>query len=634
MLPQAVLPQAVLPQAVLPQAVLPQAVLPQAILPRAVLPKAILPKAVLPKAARPLVSYICDSTDNVPEGSPVVPASTWTSDDRVFETARKWIRDCEEQHPECRHVSTPQTEYPTRLLHIESTSTVPRVRLVSQKHGEQRYEQPPMTGHYVSLSHCWGQKHFNTLTSLTLSDYLNSVPWEKLPLTFRDAIQFAAKLGISWIWIDALCILQGKDEASREDWLYEASRMREVYKNAYFNISATASRDSSEGVYRARDDTIAWVDRVTLNTEELLGGPSARAMTGEVSTSQQLPRCTILDLSFWQTYVDTAPVNVRSWVFQERLLAPRVIHFCEDQIAFECRVSDRAECRPDGLPHYQMHGNEIIDGARLKSFNAATGRRLRLARLRGKYSSELELEEVADPEDPRFKRLYYYELWKRIVDSYTKMQITEEKDRLIALSGIAREMASEMDSQGLKDKYIAGMWQQSIAQQLLWHVNEGTGDMRQPYQDSRPRDRNGRFIYRAPSFSWGSVESRRGVSFPDPTDARPLIRVNVVRLIYERGKESTDTYGLLTDGYIVLKGVLRKIELTDTKAPRAKPTITNKLHVRVPSQGDQTQSDSRPYQQTTYFVSLGIYVSMPCITRPYADYTNTSKATLYEKVSD
>ncbi|KAJ4253945.1 hypothetical protein NW762_010344 [Fusarium torreyae] len=64
-------------------------------------------------------------------------------------------------------------------------------------------------------------------TSSNLEAYTASLPID-LPKTFVDAIQVARALGIPYIWIDSLCIVQD----SPEDWKHEASRMAQVYANA------------------------------------------------------------------------------------------------------------------------------------------------------------------------------------------------------------------------------------------------------------------------------------------------------------------------------------------------------------------------------------------------------------------
>jgi hypothetical protein len=65
-----------------------------------------------------------------------------------------------------------------------------------------------------------------------------------LPKTFQDAICVTRRLGIKYLRIDALCIIQD----SEEDWRREASLMERVYAEAYLNIAATASKRWFGGV--------------------------------------------------------------------------------------------------------------------------------------------------------------------------------------------------------------------------------------------------------------------------------------------------------------------------------------------------------------------------------------------------
>ena len=442
------------------------------------------------------------------------------------------------------------------------------IKLVTRK--DDVGNQPDMEGPYVTLSHRWGRKPFLKLTRQTLRTFFDGIPLSTLPCTFQDVIKVTCELGLRWLWIDALCIIQ-EDDGLR-DWLEESASMEKVYANSYCNISATAAMDSSEGLFSSRDTNWNWVETVTLNTKDIREG------------TQENVSCTILDPFFWPKYVDDAPVNRRSWVYQERLLAPRVLHWCRDQIAFECREGNRAECRPDELPHFRLRSGTLVDDVRLKSVDIEAGKQLRVIR-EGSSNSSMNPSRLARMVDEVDGIFHLYELWKHWVQVYSKMELTNSQDRLIALSGIARMMTTRMEEAGIRDKYIAGMWQNYMASQLLWFVNEGLGADRQPFQNTRPA------TYRAPTFSWASVETPRGITFPETTDQGLLVQVEVVRLTYRTAK---DRFGLLTDGYIVLRGILRKIELTDhVQARRPPPTKFEAfVSVQLPDQLLLTQLDS------------------------------------------
>lgn len=76
-----------------------------------------------------------------------------------------------------------------------------------------------------------------------------SIVYETLPRTFQDAVSFRRALGIHYLWIDALCIIQD----SKDDWLIESAFMGKVYSCCFLNIAATASVTPISGFFRTRN---------------------------------------------------------------------------------------------------------------------------------------------------------------------------------------------------------------------------------------------------------------------------------------------------------------------------------------------------------------------------------------------
>lgn len=73
------------------------------------------------------------------------------------------------------------------------------------------------------------------------------IDWDDLPRTFQDAVITTRAIGIQYLWIDSLCIIQ--DDLG--DWRQESSKMAEVYTNAWLTIAASYARDSTEGLFDA-----------------------------------------------------------------------------------------------------------------------------------------------------------------------------------------------------------------------------------------------------------------------------------------------------------------------------------------------------------------------------------------------
>jgi hypothetical protein len=86
----------------------------------------------------------------------------------------------------------------------------------------------------MTLSHCWGGRSHIKLTMDNTEDFQSNIPCDDLPKTFLEAISVVKHLGIAYLWIDALCIIQD----SPSDWACEAAKMPKVYANSFLNIQS------------------------------------------------------------------------------------------------------------------------------------------------------------------------------------------------------------------------------------------------------------------------------------------------------------------------------------------------------------------------------------------------------------
>jgi hypothetical protein len=318
------------------------------------------------------------------------------------------METCLTQHATCHPAQKDGDFKPTRLLHIPRASDFIQLR---------ERDEIPLGVRYTTLSHCWGQIVLGKLEAANLCERKRGIPLESLVKTFRDAVDITKRLGVEYIWIDSLCIVQD----SREDWEHESLLMGPVYGNSYCDIAATASSDGRGGCFRARDPHTVLPCLVTIG----------------IAGKRQL--FYLSDVEVWSESFAGSPLNVRAWVLQERLLSPRVLHFDSDQLVWECNEMIACERHPRGvqapLPLIETPRNSFLN-----SF----------------------IDTVQ--QNPERAVL---DAWAPVVSAYSACGITRDTDRLIALSGVAMKIRELLPD---SPTYSSGLWMRNIERQLTWRV--------------------------------------------------------------------------------------------------------------------------------------------------------------------
>jgi hypothetical protein len=231
----------------------------------------------------------------------------------TWECASRWINQCTLKHVKCNNL-TNGTKLPTRLLEVRPTGADPELRLYIPAS-----DVPP--SRYITLSHCWGKLPIPTLKSSNFEAMTRDIAIAKLPKTFQDAITITRRLNIRYLWIDSLCIVQD----SVDDWQSESVKMRDVYSNSFLNIAAAAAPDGRTGCFLDRNALLAGPCRATVRT-----------LHGRL--------CDLVSQTLWVNGMAKTPLSQRSWVVQERLLAPRVLYFAQNQLYWECNVLVSCSC--------------------------------------------------------------------------------------------------------------------------------------------------------------------------------------------------------------------------------------------------------------------------------------------------
>jgi hypothetical protein len=144
-----------------------------------------------------------------------------------------------------------------------------------------------------------------------------SIPYEKLPATFRDAVICTRNLSVRYLWIDSICIIQGQDG----DFNEEAKRMEDVFSGADCVLAASRALDQRSGFL----------------------GPRGKRHFITIQRGNDKPFYVCKTIDNFSKDVIEGSLNKRGWVLQERALARRTIYFTESQTYFECGDGVRCE---------------------------------------------------------------------------------------------------------------------------------------------------------------------------------------------------------------------------------------------------------------------------------------------------
>lgn len=145
-----------------------------------------------------------------------------------------------------------------------------------------------------------------------------SIDFGELPAMFQHAVTSTRELGLDYLWIDSICIIQGQGG----DFEQEAKRMEDVFSSAFCVIAASSAHGQNDGFLTRRNQERQFL------TFEAAGLP------------------TLFVSHFMDNFskdVLEAPLNKRGWVLQERALARRTIYFTDRQTYWECGRGVRCE---------------------------------------------------------------------------------------------------------------------------------------------------------------------------------------------------------------------------------------------------------------------------------------------------
>ncbi|KAF7887000.1 uncharacterized protein EAF02_003647 [Botrytis sinoallii] len=386
--------------------------------------------------------------------SPSYVTETESDSPANFALARSWLAECRMEHEDCRELL--EFELPTRLLDVAVPSKPGIVRLCFTS------DLPAEGADYAALSHCWGSNQPPKTTKNNLQSQLLGFPENRLPQTFYDAVRTTRELGLRYLWIDSLCIVQD----DRNDFEVECARMNTIYTNALCTIAASDARDSRDGLFQSRTMKPVRLTYESDGSEPKLTVTIQPAFDGD-----------------WMGLLQS-----RGWVLQEQHLSPRIICYTKKFLAWECRTAI---------------ASEILKKMRLKTdvYRFANEEASPLRFLDGGRSKLGPSEEsrMWGP-DYKFKELRSH--WYGAVHQYSHCRLSHLEDKLPAFAGFAAEWKRIKPN----DEYLAGLWKSDIFRGLAWFPGSGKHEFsrRLPESDAIwPPSTPFRGI---PSWSWAAFD--------------------------------------------------------------------------------------------------------------------------------
>lgn len=307
---------------------------------------------------------------------------------------------------------------PGRLLFLgASASEKCAFRLVDSVPGEKLQ--------YAALSYCWGGDQAYKTTKENRQAYYqeSGIPHDALApfKTITDAIYVARLLGLSYLWIDSLCIVQD----DKEDKGREIGKMQDIYAGAYVTISAACAATCRDGFLDSMSDDSSQ-DDFEMDYPCIDGTVGAVFLTKDQITSDRDPQ----------------PIDARAWTFQEYFLSPRVLVFERRKVRWSCFTA----VHEDG-GHDNDSGFKLLNSSKL---------------------AQLSADEL-NPE------------WAWAVERFSRRYLTVQSDKLPAMAGVAARFSPRFGGGGGGSRYCAGIWEARLAQQLAWDASWGNArSVRQP----------------------------------------------------------------------------------------------------------------------------------------------------------
>jgi hypothetical protein len=372
---------------------------------------------------------------------------------------------------------------------------------------------------YACLSHCWGSSVVPAggpprTTLACYEDHKRLIVFASLPKTFQEAIICTRRIGIRFLWVDSLCIIQDDED----DWTIEFPRMDAIYGGSIVTIASTHSMNSHGGLF-SRIGIDSWIYSCRIMFSD---PPSTIDIHVRTSFRFGVHRDIFLG------HHDVSPLLSRGWVHQERVLAPRTLYYTQEEVVWECRQKLQCQCASPVAVKKSNRKSKNYPEPKIASYKSLA--------TTNKRSTDQSL------------------LWIEIVESYSKLALTVPTDKFPALAGLAKYLRAQVKTSEC-GFYVAGLWSLWLTDapfQLLWYTSG------QFVPKSRPSK------WRAPSWSWASIDA--GVEFRGRDSTKYLVPSCKLSHV-ECFPRANDVLGELNSGHLHLRGYLVPLSVFSPPPP-------------------------------------------------------------------
>lgn len=475
----------------------------------------------------------------------------------TVEAIRGWMARCGDsagdEHKAC---SIAERDFaPARLVKLEEDAAGVRLSLVCGP-----CSSSCDSVEYAALSYCWGGSQEKQLTLANRAIYEKEIPWYSLPKALQDAATATLSLGLHYLWVDSLCIVQDDEE----DKTTSISQMTKVYTHASITIINRRGDKVTDGFLHPRTHPHGSI-YMRYNTENGAYGWAT--------------------LTFDDTLLEgyRSAIDSRGWTMQEHLLSRRVVAVGPWITEWSCRTERLVHTDGWRFPSKREMSSGDILSTSLPNFlinkpfhdHDNNIKPISPDQLGNKYDADAVIFHFLNPNTyyQRPTQQSVKEIWRELVAAYSTRSLSVPSDLILAIAGLAEAFAPFISN---SQRYLAGLWETELPASLLWMY-----DYRSTPRIRRPK------TYQAPSWSWACIAAPirhdynlQGVPFWQDGDAlndhRPEYRfrctATLLSISYSLAN-SIAPFGAVRSAALRIRGPAFRIESRCVHPSRAEPDL-------------------------------------------------------------